>query len=343
METNQKKTNQLDPKLKKLNTEIENWSGKIAQLKKEMSKVIVGQNNMIESLLTGLFTGGHILLEGVPGLAKTLAVKTLASVVDLNFKRIQFTPDLLPSDLVGTLIYNQQKGQFSTRKGPIFSNVILADEVNRAPSKVQSALLESMQEHQVTIGNQTYKLEEPFMVFATENPIEQEGTYPLPEAQVDRFMLKIKVEYPTPEEEAQIVQNAIVQKDEVQKQQKEIQTVINKEEIKQIRDLVNQIYVDKELIKYVVRIVNATRHPEQYKLDPDIISFGASPRASIYLALAAKAYSFMNGKPYVSPDDIRIVANSVLRHRIILSYEAEAEDKTPEEVIASIFDAVEVP
>jgi MoxR-like ATPase len=332
METNQENIN-----LEELTPKIEKWAEKIDNLTNEISKAIVGQKDMIRSLLTGLFTGGHILLEGVPGLAKTLAVKTLAQTINADFKRIQFTPDLLPSDLIGTLIYNQKEGRFATRRGPIFSNIILADEINRAPSKVQSALLESMQELQVTIGNQTYKLDEPFMVFATENPIEHEGTYPLPEAQVDRFMLKVKIDYPKPEEESLIVRKVVEQKEPV------IKPIIEKEHIKEIREIVSQIYIDEEVVKYIIDIVNATRHPEKYRIDPDLIAFGASPRASIYLALVSKAYAFIQGKPFVTPDFVRSVADDVLRHRIILTYEAEAEEKTPEEIIGKVFDTVEVP
>ncbi len=332
METNQDNIN-----LEELTPKINKWAEKIQTLTEEISKAIVGQKDMIRSLLTGLFTGGHILLEGVPGLAKTLAVKTLAKTINAHFNRIQFTPDLLPSDLIGTLIYNQKEGRFATRKGPIFSNIILADEINRAPSKVQSALLESMQEHQVTIGNQTYRLDEPFMVFATENPIEHEGTYPLPEAQVDRFMLKVKIDYPKPEEESIIVRKVVEQKEPL------INPIIEKEHIAEIRTLVSQIYIDEEVIKYIIDIVNATRSPEKYHIDPDLIAFGASPRASIYLALASKAYAFIQGKPFVTPDFVRSVADDVLRHRIILTYEAEAEEKTPEEIIATVFDTVEIP
>lgn len=327
--------NSLD--IKELTLKIEKLSEKINKLTDEISKNIVGQKEVINKLLIGLFTGGHILLEGVPGLAKTLAVKTLAQTIDAGFKRIQFTPDLLPADLIGTLIYNQKEGQFTTKKGPIFSNIILADEINRAPSKVQSALLECMQEHQVTIGNETYKLEEPFMVFATENPIEQEGTYPLPEAQVDRFMLKVKIGYPSPEEERLIIRKVI------EEERPAISTIIQKENIAEIKNIVSQIYIDEQIISYIVDLVNATRQPAKYDLDPDLISYGASPRASIYLALASKANAFIRGKGFVTPEDIRAVADDVLRHRVILSYEAEAEEKTPEEIITRVFDNVEIP
>lgn len=323
--------------IKELTLKIEKLSTKINKVVDEISKSIVGQKDMVKRLLIGLFTGGHILLEGVPGLAKTLAVKTLSSTISADFKRIQFTPDLLPADLIGTLIYNQKKGEFTTKKGPIFTNIILADEINRAPSKVQSALLECMQEKQVTIGSETYKLEEPFMVFATENPIEQEGTYPLPEAQVDRFMLKVKITYPKFEEEKKIVRKVIEEKEPI------ITAMLEKQEIKEIRDIVSQVYIDEQVINYIVDIVNATRKPTKYRLDPNLISFGASPRASIYLALASKSNAFLNGKAFVTPEDVREIGEDVLRHRIVLSYEAEAEEKTPEEIISKIFDSVEVP
>ncbi len=323
--------------LKELTLKIEKLSEKTRNITNEISKIIVGQKDIINKLLIGLITGGHILLEGVPGLAKTLAIKTLSQTINADFKRIQFTPDLLPADLIGTLIYNQKEGQFTTKKGPIFSNIILADEINRAPSKVQSALLECMQEHQVTIGTDTYKLEEPFMVFATENPIEQEGTYPLPEAQVDRFMLKVKISYPSLEEEKVIVRKVI------EEEQPVIKSIIEKEQIAELRKTVSEVYIDEQVINYIIDIVNATRKPSKYKIDPNLISFGASPRASIYLALASKANAFISGKAYVTPEDVRVVADDVLRHRIVLSYEAEAEEKTTEEIISKIFDTVEIP
>jgi len=323
--------------LKELTLKIEKLSEKTRNITNEISKIIVGQKDIINKLLIGLITGGHILLEGVPGLAKTLAIKTLSQTINADFKRIQFTPDLLPADLIGTLIYNQKEGQFTTKKGPIFSNIILADGINRAPSKVQSALLECMQEHQVTIGTDTYKLEEPFMVFATENPIEQEGTYPLPEAQVDRFMLKVKISYPSLEEEKVIVRKVI------EEEQPVIKSIIEKEQIAELRKTVSEVYIDEQVINYIIDIVNATRKPSKYKIDPNLISFGASPRASIYLALASKANAFISGKAYVTPEDVRVVADDVLRHRIVLSYEAEAEEKTTEEIISKIFDTVEIP
>jgi MoxR-like ATPase len=323
--------------LKELTLKIEKLSEKTRNITNEISKIIVGQKDIINKLLIGLITGGHILLEGVPGLAKTLAIKTLSQTINADFKRIQFTPDLLPADLIGTLIYNQKEGQFTTKKGPIFSNIILADEINRAPSKVQSALLECMQEHQVTIGTDTYKLEEPFMVFATENPIEQEGTYPLPEAQVDRFMLKVKISYPSLEEEKVIVRKVI------EEEQPVIKSIIEKEQIAELRKTVSEVYIDEQVINYIIDIVNATRKPSKYKIDPNLISFGASPRASIYLALASKANAFISGKAYVTPEDVRVVADDVLRQRIVLSYEAEAEEKTTEEIISKIFDTVEIP
>lgn len=323
--------------IKELTLKIETLAERVNSLFDEIGKAIVGQKEIIKKLLIGLFTGGHILVEGVPGLAKTLAVKTLAGTINADFKRIQFTPDLLPADLIGTLIYKQKEGKFATRRGPIFSNIILADEINRAPSKVQSALLECMQERQVTIGTNTYSLTEPFMVLATENPIEHEGTYPLPEAQVDRFMMKIKIDYPSQEEEKIIVRKIIEEEEPI------INPIIDKEHVLEIKKLISHIYIDEEVINYIVDIVNATRKPTDYNLDPDLIAFGASPRASIYLALAGKANAFIKGKAFVTPEDIRIVADDVLRHRIILTYEAEAEEKTPEEIISRIFDTVEVP
>lgn len=323
--------------IREINKNVELYSELTNRLINEISKAIIGQKDMVKKLIIGLITSGHILLEGVPGLAKTLAIKTLSKAIKADFKRIQFTPDLLPADLIGTLIYNQKEGQFDTKKGPIFSNIILADEINRAPSKVQSALLECMQEKQVTIGNDTYKLDEPFMVFATENPIEQEGTYQLPEAQVDRFMLKIKISYPTPQEERIIVRKII------EENEPSINQIIDKKDINSIKKLVSKIYIDDQVIGYIVNIINATRYPTEYKIDPDLISFGASPRASIYLALAAKANAFLNGKAFVTPEDVRDTADDVLRHRIILSYEAEAEEKTSEEIISKIFNSVEVP
>lgn len=323
--------------LNELSKTIETLSKKLNKASNEISKTIVGQKNMIDRLLIGLITGGHVLLEGVPGLAKTLAVKTLAHTINADFSRIQFTPDLLPADLIGTLIYNQKLGEFTTRKGPVFSNIILADEINRAPSKVQSALLECMQEYQVTIGTDTYSLDQPFMVFATENPIEQEGTYPLPEAQVDRFMLKVKIDYPQIEEERRIVRKII------EEEEAKISPVLQKKDIFDIRKTVKQVYIDEQVIEYIVNLTDATRNPTKYDIEPDLISFGASPRASIYMALASKAHAFINNRAYVTPEDVRSISEEVLRHRVILSYEAEAEEKTPEEIINRVFDSVEIP
>jgi MoxR-like ATPase len=293
---------------------------------------------MIERLLIGLLTRGHVLLEGVPGLAKTLAVKTLSSAIDAKFRRIQFTPDLLPADLIGTMIYNQKDGTFSPKKGPIFANIILADEINRAPAKVQSALLEAMQERQVTIGENTYVLEEPFLVMATQNPIEQEGTYPLPEAQIDRFMLKLKIDYPDIREERQIL-DLMAQDNPI-----DIRKVVTPADILRVREVVKEIYMDDRIKDYIVQLVFATRKPKDFQLDiKDLIQFGASPRATIYLAQAAKAHAFIKGRGYVTPEDIKAVGLDIFRHRIILTYEAEAEEVTTESVISRIFDAVQVP
>ena len=318
---------------------IRQESAFIAALQGEMSKVIVGQRYMIERLLIGLLANGHVLLEGVPGLAKTLAVKSLASVINTKFQRIQFTPDLLPADLIGTLIYNPRDGNFSVKRGPVFANIILADEINRAPAKVQSALLEAMQEKQVTIGDQTFRLEEPFLVLATQNPIEQEGTYPLPEAQVDRFMLKIEIGYPTKEEERRILDARAFTSAPA-----ELKPVIGPEDILRARKVVDQIYMDEKVKNYVVDIVHATRDPKAYKIDAaGLIEFGASPRATIYLTLAAKACAFLHGRGYVTPQDIKSIGMDVLRHRIIPTYEAEAEDVTSEIIVKRIFDEVPVP
>ena len=305
----------------------------------EIAKVIVGQEYMIQRLLIGLFADGHVLLEGVPGLAKTLSVSTLANVISVAFNRIQFTPDLLPADLIGTLIFNQKEGTFTPKKGPIFSNIILADEINRAPSKVQSALLEAMQERQVTIGEKSYKLDEPFLVLATQNPIEQEGTYPLPEAQVDRFMLKLKVTYPKKEEEREII-NRMSDNKPIK-----VNKVIKPKDVLDTRALVNDIYVDEKIKEYVLNIVFSTRTPEEYGLKDisEFIEFGASPRASIYLVRAAKANALLDQRGYVSPEDIKEIGKDVLRHRIILTYEAEAENITPEDIVDRIFDEIEIP
>ncbi len=321
-----------------INQKVKNESGFVEQLIGEVHRVIVGQKYMIERLLIGLLTRGHILLEGVPGLAKTLAVKTLSSAIDTRFQRIQFTPDLLPADLIGTMIFNQKDGTFVPRKGPIFANIILADEINRAPAKVQSALLEAMQERQVTIGDTTYPLDEPFLVMATQNPIEQEGTYPLPEAQIDRFMLKLKIDYPDQKEERQILD--LMARDEAIS----VQKVVGPADILRVREVVKEVYMDERIKDYIVQLVFATRKPQEFKLDlKDLIQFGASPRATIFLAQAARAHAFIKGRGYVTPEDIKAVGMDVLRHRIILTYEAEAEEMTTESVISRIFDAVQVP
>jgi len=305
----------------------------------EMDKVIIGQKYMLERMLIGLLANGHILLEGVPGLAKTMAVTTLSRAINADFKRIQFTPDLLPADLTGTQIYRQSDGEFQTRKGPIFANIILADEINRAPAKVQSALLEAMQERQVTIGDETFDVPSPFLVLATQNPIEQEGTYPLPEAQLDRFMLKLKIDYPDKTEERKILDRMAgtdVRFD--------IQPVIQPEDITQVRNVVDEIYIDEKIKDYIVDIVSATREPDKYGMDmANFINYGASPRATIYLALAAKAHAFVQQRGYVTPQDVKSIGPDILRHRVIVSYEAEAEDKTSEDIIKTIFDSIEVP
>ncbi|WP_367270488.1 AAA family ATPase [uncultured Draconibacterium sp.] len=305
----------------------------------EMNKVIVGQKHLVESLLIGLLSNGHILLEGVPGLAKTLAIKSLSQTISAKFSRIQFTPDLLPADVLGTMIYSQKREEFSIKKGPIFANFVLADEINRAPAKVQSALLEAMQERQITIGDETFKLEEPFLVMATQNPIEQEGTYTLPEAQVDRFMLKVVINYPKKEEERQIInQNLLAQFPETS-------TILKPEDIIKARNVVKDVYMDEKIQKYIVDIVFATREPNEYKLEKyaDMIAYGASPRAGISLAQAAKAFAFIKRRGYVIPEDVRAVCPDVLRHRIGLSYEAEANNITQEEIITDILNQVEVP
>jgi len=325
--------------IRELNERIEKESSFVDLISMEMNKVIVGQKHLVESLMIGLLSGGHILLEGVPGLAKTLAINTLAKTISADFARIQFTPDLLPADLLGTLIYSQKNEEFVVKKGPIFTNFVLADEINRAPAKVQSALLEAMQERQITIGDQTFKLEEPFLVMATQNPIEQEGTYPLPEAQVDRFMLKVVIKYPLKEEEKLIIQQNLL------KQFPQAATVLKPEDIIKARDVVKDVYLDEKISKYIVDIVFATRTPSEYKLDKysDMISYGSSPRASISLAQAAKSYAFIKRRGYVIPEDVRAVAHDVMRHRIGLSYEAEANNITTEEIITDILNTVEVP
>lgn len=325
--------------IKELNDRIQKESAFVDILSMEMGKVIVGQKHLVENLMIAMLAGGHILLEGVPGLAKTLAISTLASAVNAKFSRIQFTPDLLPADVTGTLIYSQKKEEFEVHKGPVFANFVLADEINRAPAKVQSALLEAMQEHQVTLGDNTYSLPEPFLVMATQNPIEQEGTYPLPEAQVDRFMLKVVVGYPKKDEEKQIISmnnSGVFPK---------ASAVVTPQEIMKAREVVREVYMDEKIERYIVDIVYATRTPEDYGLSSikDFISFGASPRASISLSMAAKAYAFIKRRGYVIPEDVRAVCPEVLRHRIGLSYEAEAENVTSEQIIEQIINAVIVP
>ena len=325
--------------IKELNDRIRQESSFVDILSMEMNKVIVGQKHLVENLLIGLLANGHILLEGVPGLAKTLAINTLASAIDAKFSRIQFTPDLLPADVIGTLIYSQKSEQFQIKKGPIFANFVLADEINRSPAKVQSALLEAMQERQVTIGDETFKLPEPFLVMATQNPIEQEGTYPLPEAQVDRFMLKVVVSYPKKEEEKFIVRmnnSGTFPK---------ASPVLKPEDIIKAREVVRDVYMDEKIERYIVDLVYATRTPADYGLGKlsDLIAYGGSPRASISLSMASKAYAFFKRRGYVIPEDVRAVCNEVLRHRIGLTYEAEAENVTPENIIAEIINAVEVP
>jgi MoxR-like ATPase len=325
--------------IRALNEKIERESQFIDLLTMEMNKVIVGQKHLIESLLIGLLSDGHILLEGVPGLAKTLAINTLAKIIDADFARIQFTPDLLPADLIGTLIYSQKKEEFVVKKGPIFTNFVLADEINRAPAKVQSALLEAMQERQITIGDQTYKLAEPFLVMATQNPIEQEGTYPLPEAQVDRFMLKVVINYPKKEEEKLIIQQNLL------KSFPTPNAILKPADVVKARDVVREVYMDEKIQKYIVDIVFATRTPAEYGLGKftEMINYGGSPRASISLAQASKAYAFIKRRGYVIPEDVRAVCHDVLRHRIGLSYEAEATNLTTEEIISEILNTVEVP
>lgn len=322
-----------------INEKIQEQSAFIDILMTELDKVIIGQKYMVERLLIGLLSNGHILLEGVPGLAKTLSIKSLAQTIDAQFSRIQFTPDLLPADLIGTVIYNQKKEEFSVKKGPIFANFILADEINRAPAKVQSALLEAMQERQVTIGENTFKLPEPFLVLATQNPVEQEGTYPLPEAQVDRFMLKVVLSYPKKEEEQKIIRLNIAQ------EFPKVNRILHPDDILKARDLVKEVYMDEKIEKYIVDLVYATRQPEEYNLAKyqELISFGCSPRASINLALASKAYAFIKRRGYVIPEDVRAVAYDVMRHRIGLTYEAEAENITTEDLIREILNSVEVP
>lgn len=325
--------------IRELNERIERQSAFVTNLMTGMDQVIVGQKHLAESLLIGLLSDGHVLLEGVPGLAKTLAVKTLASLIDAQFSRIQFTPDLLPADVIGTMIYSQKDEQFEVKKGPVFANFVLADEINRAPAKVQSALLEAMQERQVTISKETYKLPDPFLVLATQNPIEQEGTYPLPEAQVDRFMLKVVIDYPKLEEEKRIIRQNITG------EKKTVRPILTTQDIVEARNVVCQVYLDEKIEQYIADIVFATRYPEQYGLKDirDYIGFGASPRASISLALAARAYAFIKHRGYVIPEDVRAVAHDVLRHRVGLTYEAEANNVTAEEIVSRVLNKVEVP
>jgi len=329
----------MNKDIRALNERVKKESFFIEELRQEVGRVIVGQHALVDGLLIGLLADGHVLLEGVPGLAKTLTIKTLAEAIDADFQRLQFTPDLLPADLIGTMIYNPRGEGFSVKKGPIFSNLILADEINRAPAKVQSALLEAMQERQVTIGEQTYGLEEPFLVLATQNPIEQQGTYPLPEAQVDRFLLKLKIGYPTREEEKEILRRMTGGT---------IPTVKNKISTKDIlkaRKLVEQIYVDEKMQNYIVDLVFATREPEQAGMKDlqELIAYGASPRATISLTMAAKAYAFLSGRGFITPEDVKTIGPDVLRHRIIVTYEAEAEQLTSEDIVKTVFDGVEVP
>lgn len=325
--------------VKQIGQLVQERSQFVRDILSELDKVIVGQRQMLERMIIGLLANGHILLEGVPGLAKTMAVTALARSIDAQFRRIQFTPDLLPADLIGTQIYKPSDGQFYTKKGPVFANIILADEINRAPAKVQSALLEAMQERQVTIGDQTYPLPDPFLVLATQNPIEQEGTYPLPEAQLDRFMLKLKIDYPTKEQERMILDRHAFTHD-----RRHVRPVVRPEQIAEARTIMDEVYVDDKVKDYIVDIVYATRQPKRYGLDiENLISFGASPRATIYLTLAAKANAFMQQRGYVTPQDVKSVGLDVLRHRVIVSYEAEAEGKTSEDIIKMIFDTVEVP
>ena len=325
--------------IRELNERIERQSAFVTNLTTGMDQVIVGQKHLVESLLIGLLSDGHVLLEGVPGLAKTLAIKTLASLIDAQYSRIQFTPDLLPADVIGTMVYSQKDETFQVKKGPVFANFVLADEINRAPAKVQSALLEAMQERQVTIGNETFGLPKPFLVLATQNPIEQEGTYPLPEAQVDRFMLKVVINYPKLEEEKLIIRQNI------NGDKFEVKPILKADEIIEARKVVRQVYLDEKIEKYIVDIVFATRYPEKYDLKElkDMIGFGGSPRASINLALAARSYAFIKRRGYVIPEDVRAVAHDVLRHRIGLTYEAEASNMTSDEIVSKILNKVEVP
>ncbi|MBU1006572.1 MAG: MoxR family ATPase [Candidatus Omnitrophica bacterium] len=324
--------------IREINERVKSASLFIQQINNELGKVIVGQKYMIDRLLIALLANGHILIEGVPGLAKTLAVNTLSSCIQTKFQRIQFTPDLLPADLIGTLVYNPKDGKFTIKKGPIFANLILADEINRAPAKVQSALLEAMQERQVTIGDNTFKMDDPFLILATQNPIEQEGTYPLPEAQVDRFMLKIKMGYPDKKEEREIMDRMAGQ------EPVRVNSVVSPEDIMKARKIVSEIYIDDKVKDYIVDLVYATRTPEAYNLDiKNLIAYGASPRASIYLNIASRAHAFIRGRGFVTPEDVKAIGMDVLRHRVIVTYEAEAEEMTSEDVVKKVFDEIEVP
>ena len=329
----------MDTDIQQIQKIVEQESSFVEKLTGQISSVIVGQEYLIDRLLIGLLGDGHILIEGVPGLAKTLSVSTLAKSVSAKFQRLQFTPDLLPADLIGTMIYNPRTSEFNVKKGPIFANIVLADEINRAPAKVQSAMLEAMQERQVTIGPETHELDRPFLVLATQNPIEQEGTYPLPEAQVDRFMLKLKISYPSPAEER------IIMDRNTGLPLKEVKPIIKTKDIMRVRDVVRQIYVDDKVKDYIVNIIFATREPEKYGLKDmaDLISYGASPRATIYLNVAAKAHAFLRGRGYVTPEDIKAIGADVLRHRVLLTYEAEAEEMTSDDIVKRVFDTVEVP
>ena len=329
----------MDSSIQEVNAKIREANSSLKDLTREIGKVIVGQQYLVDRLLMALLADGHILIEGVPGLAKTLSVRTLSQAITAQFQRIQFTPDLLPADVVGTLVYNPKDGHFTTKKGPIFTNIILADEINRAPSKVQSALLEAMQERQVTIGNETFPLPVPFLVLATQNPIEQEGTYPLPEAQVDRFMLKLVVNYPSKKEEKEILERMAIGKTI------QVNPVLDIDRILALRKLMHEIYIDEKVKDYILDLVFATRNPQDYKLADlkPLISYGASPRASIMLTLAGKAHAFLQGRGYVTPDDIKQIGTDVLRHRVLVTYEAEAEDITSDDIVKKIFDQVEVP
>ena len=329
----------MDTDIASINDQVKDASAFAYKLREEIGTVVVGQRYLVDRLLVGLLANGHVLLEGVPGLAKTLSVKTLAQAISATFRRIQFTPDLLPADLIGTMIYNPRDGGFTTRKGPVFAQLVLADEINRAPAKVQSALLEAMQEHQVTIGDATHALPEPFLVLATQNPIEQEGTYPLPEAQVDRFMLKLRIGYPSREEERQILDRMATTANH-----QAVRAVVTPAEILAGRALVDQIYIDDKVKEYIVNIVFATREPAAYQLDlGPLIQYGASPRATLYLTLAAKAHAFLQGRGYVTPQDVKSIGPDVLRHRVIVTYEAEAEEVDADEVVRRVFDGVPVP